>query len=161
MLARVVESWAIAGGLLLLLIVGVTAANVGLYTTDAVAPGTVQVVAGYEDIVRLVVSAAALMMLPYCQLRRGHVAVDIFTEHLRPRTVAAIERVIYALMAALALFLAYWMLFGMLETRADARVSPVLNWAEWPFYVPGLISLGLWALVAFDQLRHPPGRGAG
>jgi TRAP-type C4-dicarboxylate transport system permease small subunit len=159
MLERIVAGWAIAGGVGLLAIVLVTAANVGLYIVDALAPGSVGVVSGYEDVVRLTVSAAALMMLPYCQLRRGHVAVDVFTEKLGRRTIRAIERVIYLLMAALAAFLLYWMVFGMLETRSGGLVSPVLNWPEWPFYLPGLVSLGLWALVAAEQLRASVSRG--
>jgi TRAP-type C4-dicarboxylate transport system permease small subunit len=159
MLERIVAGWAIAGGLVLLAIVLVTATNVGLYIADALAPGTVRVVSGYEDIVRLLVSAAALMMLPYCQLRRGHVAVDVFTERLRPTTIRAIECVIHVLMAATALFLGYWMVFGMLETRTGGLVSPVLNWPEWPFYLPGLVSLGLWAVVAAEQLRASVDRG--
>lgn len=160
MLERIVAGWAIAGGLVLLAIVLVTATNVGLYVIDRMAPGSLGVVSGYEDIVRLLVSAAALMMFPYCQLRRGHVAVDVFTEKLRPRTIRAIERVIHLMMAATALFLAYWMVFGMLETRSGRLVSAVLNWPEWPFYLPGLVSLVLWAIVAIDQfrqsLRHEP-----
>jgi TRAP-type C4-dicarboxylate transport system permease small subunit len=159
MLERIVAGWAIAGGLVLLAIVLVTATNVGLYIADALAPGTVRVVSGYEDIVRLLVSAAALMMLPHCQLRRGHVAVDVFTERLRPTTIRAIERVIHVLMAATALFLGYWMVFGMLETWTGGLVSPVLNWPEWPFYLPGLVSLGLWAVVAAEQLRASVDRG--
>ena len=42
----------------------------------------------------------------------------------------------------------------MVETRADGLVSPVLDWPEWPFYLPGLVSLALWALVAAEQLRE-------
>jgi TRAP-type C4-dicarboxylate transport system permease small subunit len=160
MLERIVAGWAIAGGLVLLAIVLVTAANVGLYIADAVVPGRVGVISGYEDIVRLLVSAAAMMMLPYCQLRRGHVAVDVFTERLGRRTIRRIERAIACLMAALALFLLYWMVFGMLETRSGGLVSPVLNWAEWLFYLPGLVSLVLWALVAACQLRSSLRRGA-
>lgn len=160
MLKHLVEGWAIAGGLVLLLIVLVTAGNVGLYIVDRIAPGSFGIVSGYEDFVRLCVSAAALMMMPYCQLRRGHVAVDVFTEKLGRRAIRAIERVIYLLMAALALFLGYWMVFGMLETKSGGLVSAVRNWPEWPFYLPGLISLLLWALVAIDQfrqsLRHEP-----
>jgi TRAP-type C4-dicarboxylate transport system permease small subunit len=144
----------------LLAIVLVTATNVGLYIIDRIAPGSLGIISGYEDIVRLLVSSSALMMFPYCQLRRGHVAVDVFTEKLRPRTIRMIERGIYLLMAATALFLAYWMVFGMLETRSGGLVSAVLNWREWPFYLPGLVSLVLWALVALDQfrrsLRHEP-----
>ncbi len=154
MLERIVAGWAILGGIVLLAIVAVTGTNVGLYIVDAFAPGTVRVISGYEDIVRLFVSAAALMMLPYCQLRRGHVTVDLLTEGLPPGVVRRLDLASLALMAALPLFLGYWMIFGMLETRADGRVSPVLNWVQWPFYLPGLVSLALWALVALAQLRR-------
>ena len=51
-----------------------------------------------------------------------------------------------------AMFLAYWMWFGMLESRADGQLSRVLGWPEWPFYAPGIFSLLLWALVAAAQL---------
>ena len=65
-------------------------------------------------------------------------------------------------MTLLVLFLLYWMVIGMLESRADQAVSRVLEWPEWPFYLPGLVSLLLWALVAGDDavrtLRHRRGR---
>ncbi|MEZ5863776.1 MAG: TRAP transporter small permease [Geminicoccaceae bacterium] len=154
LLERIVAGWAILGGIVLLLIVAVTGTNVGLYVVDAIVPGAVRVISGYEDIVRLFVSAAALMMLPYCQLRRGHVTVDLLTEGLSPRVVRRLDLASLGLMTALPLFLGYWMIFGMLETRADGRISPVLEWAQWPFYLPGLVSLALWALVALDQLRR-------
>ena len=28
----------------------------------------------------------------------------------------------------------------------------MLNWPEWPFYLPGLVSLGLWAVVAAEAV---------
>jgi TRAP-type C4-dicarboxylate transport system permease small subunit len=151
-LARIVAGWAVLGGLVLLAIVLVTGVNVALYIVDALAPGRLRVLSGYEDVVKLLISAAVLMMFPYCQLRHGHVAVDLFTERLSPRALRAIEAVTLVLMTALVLFLAWWMVFGMLETRADGRVSPVLNWHEWPFYLPGIVSLALWALVTLALL---------
>ncbi len=54
--------------------------------------------------------------------------------------------------AGIALFLAYWMVFGMLETRADSAVTAVLGWTVWPFYLPGILSMALWAAVALAQL---------
>ena len=100
---------------------------------------------------RLAISAAALMLLPYCQLKRGHVVVDLFAGML-PRVVQqALTRTWLAAMAALALFLAYWMVLGMQETRADGALSRVLGWPEWPFYLPGIVSLVLWATVAAHQ----------
>jgi TRAP-type C4-dicarboxylate transport system permease small subunit len=150
-LERVVLWWALAGGVGLLLIVGATAFNVGAFAADMVAQkfgGSINAFPGYEDFVRLMVSAAVLMLFPYCQLRRGHVAVDLFVEGLPRPVQRAIDAISLTGMTVLVLFLLYWMVIGMAETRADHAVSRVLGWPEWPFYIPGLISLALWALVA-------------
>jgi TRAP-type C4-dicarboxylate transport system permease small subunit len=152
---RVSAAWAVAGGLVILAIMLVTSVNVGAFALDRLARlfgANVGALPGYEDFVRLAVSCAALMFFPYCQLRRGHVAVDLFVS-LFPRVVKrALDRLWLATIVALALFLAYWMCLGMLETRADRALSPVLGWPEWPFYLPGVISLLLWALVAAWQI---------
>jgi TRAP-type C4-dicarboxylate transport system permease small subunit len=152
---RVSAAWAVAGGLVILAIMLVTSVNVGAFALDRLARlfgANVGALPGYEDFVRLAVSCAALMFFPYCQLRRGHVAVDLFVS-LFPRVVKrALDRLWLAAIVALALFLAYWMCLGMLETRADRALSPVLGWPEWPFYLPGVISLILWALVAAWQI---------
>ena len=164
-LERAVLWWAIAGGVGLLLIVGATAFNVGAFLLDRIARGfggEVTAFPGYEDFVRLVVSAAALMLFPYCQLKRGHVAVDLLVERMPRRAQRVIDAIALAGMTALALFLLYWMSIGMIETRDDHAISRVLGWPEWPFYLPGLISLALWALVAAadaaDLLRRRPAR---
>ena len=85
---KLAAAWALIGGLVLLAIVLVTTANAGAFTLDRLARvfgGTVSGLPGYEDFVRLAISAAALMLLPYCQLRRGHVAVDLFAKWLPPK----------------------------------------------------------------------------
>jgi TRAP-type C4-dicarboxylate transport system permease small subunit len=159
---RVVWWWALLGGVGLLLIVGATAFNVGAFAADMVARNfgaSVTAFPGYEDFVRLMVSASVLMLFPYCQLRRGHVAVDLFVERMPLAVQRAIDLVSLLGMTLLVLFLLYWMAIGMAETRADHAVSRVLGWPEWPFYLPGLISLALWALVAaLDAVRSVRGR---
>ncbi|MDJ0937033.1 MAG: TRAP transporter small permease [Kiloniellales bacterium] len=151
---KLAVAWALIGGLVLLAIVLVTTANAGAFTLDRLARifgGTVSGLPGYEDFVRLAVSVAALMLLPYCQLRRGHVAVDLFAKWLPPRVRQALDTSIALAMAALAAFLAFWMTAGLLETRADGALSRVLGWPEWPFYLPGIASLLLWTAVAALQ----------
>ena len=151
LLERIVLWWALAGGIGLLAIVGATAFNIGAFALDMVARsfgGNVAAFPGYEDFVRLMVSAAALMLFPYCQLRRGHVAVDLFVERMPVRLQRLVDAVSLIGMTLLVLFLLYWMTIGMVETRDDHAVSRVLGWPEWPFYLPGLVSLALWALVA-------------
>lgn len=152
MLERLAAAFAIAGGTILLAIAAVTGLNVLLYLADALAPGRLGIVKGYEDLVRLWVGAAVPMLLPWCELRRGHVAVDLLAERLPERIRRVLDRTAVALSFALALFLAFWMVQGLLETRADGRIAGVLGWPEWPFYLPGLAALALWAAVAGARL---------
>lgn len=152
---RVIAGWALLGGLLVIAIVLVTAVNVGAFLLDTLlkpfgifVPG----VSGFEDFVRLAISAAALSFFPYCQLRRGHVAVDLFVNFLPKWLQVTLDRAWLVLMAGFALFLAYWMWIGMLETRSDNAITPILGWSEWPWYFPGVVSLLLWALACVFQI---------
>jgi TRAP-type C4-dicarboxylate transport system permease small subunit len=159
---RFVKAWAIGGGLFILAIVFVTTANVGLFAFDrAVRPfgGSIPGLPGYEDFVSLAVSCAALMFFPFCQLQRGHVAVDVFTEKLPKHLRRGLDRAWSAAASLLALFLAYWMLLGLLESRSDGALSPVIGWPLWPFYLPGILSLLLWAVVAALQAVEKVSRG--
>lgn len=146
---------ALMGGAILLAIVLVTTVNVGAFGLDRIARlfgATVTALPGYEDFVRLAISAAALMLFPYCQLRRGHVVVDLLMGRVPRGLQRTLDIVSLLAMAVLGLFLAYWMVVGMLETRADGALSRVLGWPEWPFYLPGIASLVLWAAIAAHQL---------
>jgi TRAP-type C4-dicarboxylate transport system permease small subunit len=155
LLERIAVVWAVLGGVVLLSIVLVTSTNVAAFGLDRIARlfgDTVSGLPGYEDYVRLAISAAALMFFPYCQARRGHVAVDLFVSLTGPRTRKTLDAISLAGMTALAGFLCYWMVIGMLETRSDGALSRVLGWPEWPFYLPGILSLLLWTAIALDQL---------
>lgn len=151
---RLVTWWALVAGAVLLLVVLVTTVNVAAFSLDKVARlfgANVAGLPGYEDFVDLAVGAAALMLMPYCQLRRGHVAVDLFV-NMAPRAVQkALDTASLAAISALSLFLAYWMMAGLQETRDDGALSPVLGWPMWPFYIPGVASLLLWSAVAAIQ----------
>ena len=157
---RLSAAWALAGGGVVLLIMLVTAINVGAFGLDKVARtlgANVAGLPGYEDFVRLAVSCAALMFLPYCQAQRGHVRVELFAGRIPKAVRRALERFWLAVLLLVIVFLAYWMVAGMLETRADNALSPVLGWIEWPFYVPGIVSLALWAFVPLSQIVEPAG----
>jgi TRAP-type C4-dicarboxylate transport system permease small subunit len=161
-LESVVTAWAILGGLCILAIVLVTTTNITLFGLDRIARnfgGVVSGLPGYEDFVSLAVGAAALMFFPLCQLRRGHVAVDVFTEKLPRRWQFELDRFWSAVALVAVLFLLYWMVAGLQQMRSDRTLSPVIGWPIWPFFVPGLVSLLLWALVALAQLIERPAHG--
>ena len=161
-LERLAALWALLGGTLVLAIVLVTTTNAAAFALDRVArwfDASVPALPGYEDFVRLTISAAALMFLPYCQARRGHITVDLFVRRLPAAARRLLERIALVATAGLALFLGYWMAVGLVETRQDNALSRVLGWPEWPFYAPGALSLILWAAIAALQLREAPERG--
>jgi TRAP-type C4-dicarboxylate transport system permease small subunit len=154
-LERLAAAWALLGGAFVASIMIVTSINVGSLSIDRLS-GLFDLhlsgLPGYEDFVRLAVSCAALMFLPYCQQRRAHVKVDLFVSMLPKVMRTFLDKCWLAVMLLLALFLAYWMTMGMLETRSDNVLSPVLGWSEWPFYGPGIVSLLIWALICGSQL---------
>ncbi len=157
-LHTLVSAWAILGGVIVLIIVGVTMVNVSAFGLDRVARlfgANVGGLPGYEDFVRLAISCAALMFFPYCQAKRGHIVVDLLTANFPVRVQRALDVISLALTCTLALFLGYWMIVGMVETYNDNALSRVLGWPEWPFYGPGIVSLFLWAMVAGGQVFEP------
>ena len=153
-LSSLARFWAVLGGVVLLSIVAVTAINTGAFALNRVARlagGEVGALPGYEDYVRLAVGSAIPMFLPWCQVQRGHLAVDLFLDRAPEKLKQTFDRASLFLMAGLALFLAYWMTIGLFETRDDGVLSAVLGWQVWPFYITGIFSLILWAGVALSQ----------
>ncbi len=155
LLGRLADVFAVLGGVILLAIVAVTTTNTGAFILDRIAGvfgADVAGLPGYEDFVTLAISCAGLMFFPYCQAHRGHVAVDLFMNKF-PRTVQqAADKVWLVVTGAISLFLAYWMTFGLVETRADGVVTAVLGWPNWPFYIPGIASMVLWAVISLSQI---------
>jgi TRAP-type C4-dicarboxylate transport system permease small subunit len=94
-------------------------------------------------------------MLPYCQLTRSHVSVDLFTSSLSAVSLARLQRFSDLLMAIAATFFAVMLARGMLSYQADGVRSPVLDWHVWPFMIPGIAAVGLWALFAVRMALNP------
>ena len=153
LLDTVAGHWATAAGLILAAIVGVTTVNAALFLADRVAGvwgGDIAGLPGYEDAVRLLLSAAAPMFLPWCQARRGHVVAEILGRG-EGGFARGLDRLWAGATAFLCAFLGWFMAQGLAEARADGVLSPVLGWPEWPFYLPGLVSLALWGAIAGTQ----------
>ncbi|AJE46174.1 TRAP transporter small permease [Celeribacter indicus] len=155
LISRLADAFAMLGGVILAAIVLVTTTNTGAFILDRIVAPLGRDVAGlpgYEDFVKLAISGAALMFFPYCQASRGHVAVDLFVSNAPQRVRWALDRAWLLLTAAVALFLAWWMGQGLLEAKGDAAEAGVLGWPIWPFYIPGIASLVLWALTCLSQM---------
>jgi TRAP-type C4-dicarboxylate transport system permease small subunit len=155
-LSRVISLWALLGGVLLLVIVVATCINALGFTANTVARtwgGSVPGLSGYEDGVTMLVGVAALAMFPYCQLHGGHAVVEVFMQRAPSWANRFVEILSGLMVAALALGLAGFMVYGTLEVRGDNIQTAVLGWPVWVFMVPGVVSCVLWAIAALLQIR--------
>ncbi len=155
-------AFALLGGGILLLVATVTTVNASAFALDRLARfagGTVGGLSGYEDFVRLAASIAVPLLFPYCQLQCGHVLVDIFTRTAPPGVRLTLDRISFSLIAGTTLFLSVSMVLGMVETARDGALSRVLGWPEWPFFLPGIVALSLWSLIAVYQALTEKGHG--
>ena len=154
-LDRMVQISALGGGGLLLLIIAVTVTNTGLFMLDRLAGllgANISGLSGYEDFVGLATGSAVLLLMPYCQQARGHLSVDILSRVI-PSAVGRILDIVWLVLMVIAVIgLAFALTAGMLEIRADQAVSRVLGWPVWPFLLPGIVGLSLWAAVALHQM---------
>lgn len=157
-LVKLIHGWALMGGALLLGIVLATAINAAGFTGNAVARmwgGNVPGLPGYEDAVQMLVGVAALAMFPYAQLYNAHAAVDVFMQYAPAWANRIITIVTAVLLAAAALWMAYMLILGTAEVRADNVETTVLGWPVWIFMPFAVLSCILWAVAALINLFAP------
>lgn len=154
--------WVYLSGVLVTILVLTTVVNIGAFGLDKVArifDSNVSALSGYEDLVRLLTSCIALMFFPWAQAKRGHVSVDFFADKFSIKWQQRLDILWLFCTLVLVVFLGILMYFGMLESYDDNAVSSTLGWAEWPFYMPGIVSLFLWTLVlVFQIFLHKGGK---
>ena len=138
---RLIALWAIAGAVVLSLVV--------LVNVWTIIGGFVGLpFAGDFELTEMGVAVAAFMFLPWCQLAGQNVTADIFTSGLRrdwQRRLAALGSAVALGFAALLL---WRMTLGMLDQRAYALRSAILQVPVWWAFVPILVSLALLILAA-------------
>lgn len=136
---------AIAAGLLLVAITGMTCASlVGRNTTG-------WTIVGDFELTGFAAGAAIALFLPICQLRRGNIIVDFFTMKAGERTRAALDRFGAALLAAAIGLLAWRSTLGGLDAWRTQSESMMLGFPEWVVYVGIVPPLWLTALIAAWQ----------
>lgn len=143
---RLIEAWALAGGVLLLAVVLVVAwsmtANILL---SAPVPGDF-------EIVEVGVAVAVFAFLPYCQITGAHVTADIFTAHAPPRVQAYLS-ILASLVALFCGGLLLWrMALGMGDFRTYEEVTTIYQFPLWMAFVPILVSLALMNVAALISL---------
>jgi TRAP-type C4-dicarboxylate transport system permease small subunit len=134
---RMIELWALAGGLLLLAVVLVNVASLA---------GNIafnQPVPGDFEIVEVGVAVSVFMFLPYCQITGANVTADIFTAWAGPRLLAVLAFIASVVALIVAVLLLWRMSNGLLDYRQYREVTTIYQFPIWYAFIPILISLAL------------------
>lgn len=127
LLSAMAEKLALVGGMFMLAAAFLVCTSVGLrwMTSDSI-PGDF-------ELVQIAVAISAFAFLPFCQLRRGNIAVGTFTAALPQRIRAVLDALwdlVYGLVAA---FIAWRLAVGASETIANKTTTMVsglpIGWA--------------------------------
>ncbi len=103
-------------------------------------------VPGDVEIAQLGTAVAVFAFLPYCQLKRANVIVDVVTQGLSERSRAMLDLLANLLFLLIAIVLLRQLALAFLDKLVQGDQSMVLRIPEWaPF---GLVLLSLGMLVA-------------
>ena len=144
---RIIELWALAGGLLLVAIILMNAYSL---VADILLG---KPLAGDFELVEVGVAIAAFAFLPYCQLTGANVSADIFMQNARPGIQAALSAAAGAIALAFAALLLWRMALGLVELREYRETTTITGFPIWVAYVPILLSLALLLVAALISLR--------
>lgn len=103
---------------------------------------------GEFELVELACAACASLFLPFCQLKRGHVMVDVFTSRLPGTTNRATDAVWYLVFAFAWAFVCWRLTHGLVDIHGYGDRTMMLRAPIWWIYIPAIIGTGTSAVVA-------------
>lgn len=132
---------ALLGGLVLFALTLLTVISVvGRAAFSAPIPGDF-------ELVELGMAVAIFSFLPYCQIVRGNVIVDLFTTRASTRTKALLDGVGNLIYTAIAALLTWRVALGGLEVRDYSETTMVLRVPVWWGFVPAVAFLAFLTVV--------------
>ena len=105
-------------------------------------------VKGDFEIVALASGIAILLFLPYCQARRAHVVVDVFTAWLPRRVLRRLDALWSVALAVGAAALAWRLALGLEEAWRRDDVTMMLHLPLYAAYAAAVIGVAATSLLA-------------
>lgn len=146
-LLRLSTAVALFGGLCLLGVIGTIVYAIAAREVAGLGVDILPVLTGDFELVELGAAIAIFAFLPYCQMVRGNVAVDFFTQNAGERTKAVLDLIGNAIFAAIAIVLMLQAHQGLLDKMRYMESTMVLRIPVWWGYVPAVAFLALLAAV--------------
>lgn len=139
----------LAGGLLTLITLMTCASVLGRNLFDAS-------LAGDFELTGVAAGLAIALFMPWCQLRRGHIAVDFFTTRASPRTKDRLDRAGTLMLAAVMALLAWRTTRGGINAWHNHAGSMLLGFPDWIVYLGMVPPLVLTVVIALAQATRKP-----
>ena len=138
-------SAAVIGGLIALLVGGMTVVSVALrfFTT--------QPIQGDVEMVQMGIAIAISLCIAWCQMRGANIIVDFFTQSARPAALRALDGLGCLAMAVMYCLLAWRTTVGAFAVHEAYETSMTLELPMWWAYAALAPGLALAALVALVQ----------
>jgi TRAP-type C4-dicarboxylate transport system permease small subunit len=147
-LHRVANVLAVFGGMLSCVMAAlVTVSVTGRYIFSAP-------ITGDYDLVGIMCGCAVFAFLPYCQLHRGNVLADFFTQKASPRVKAGLDAMGNLLWFIAAILFTWRLYYGMLEMQGSSEQIAAFAFYRWwtiPFDLVCMIVLILAILYSLFE----------
>ena len=150
-LERLARSVALAGGLLLVGVTGMTLISVlGRYLFNTPVPGD------YE-LTELACGIAVFAFFPYCHSRNANIVVEFFTGRMHPRRRAVLDAVHQLVFAAVAGLIAWRLCIGGMHKYVDGETTVFLgfpvHWAYFSALLGALLLTAICGQAFFRSLK--------
>jgi TRAP-type C4-dicarboxylate transport system permease small subunit len=135
---------ALIGGALLLVVTILVVVSVGGRALIWAGLGPVP---GDFELVEAATALAVFCFLPWCQMERGHVSVDVFADMLGPRVDAVLQIAFNILMTAAAAFILWRLWAGMQDKMQYNETTFILQFPVWWGYAACVPVAAVFVLV--------------
>lgn len=128
---------AVLGGLALVAVTCLTVVSVAgrAFVRQGLGP-----VPGDFELVEVLTAFAVFSFLPWCQLRRGHATVDVFTRFLPERANRFIDLAAELLMTLVVVLIAWRLWHGLLEKRLYQETTFILQFPVWWGFAAAMVA---------------------
>jgi TRAP-type C4-dicarboxylate transport system permease small subunit len=144
---RLASLFALAGGLLLCLLAVITVLSViGRNLFSLPIPGDFEIVA-------MGTAVCVMLCLPWCQLQRGQIRVDLFPDRVSPQVTGLLDALGGLLCALIAASFTWRMVLGFIDAVRDRDVTVILGLPLWWAYPFAIASFALLAACCLQTVR--------
>ena len=137
---------AILGGLVLVVITLLTVVSI---TGRAFVRQGLGPIPGDFELVEAMTAFAVFSFLPWCQLRRAHATVDVFTSFFPDSVNRVIDLVTEVLMTIIIVLIAWRLWYGMMDKIRYGETTFILQFPVWWGFAAAMCALVVAVLISF------------